>query len=345
MNVNFSHLIENESAAGRDSTPYAAILGLTPSRGARSPTLWNAAFAKLGMPARMFPFDVTEAKLASLVSALKADPRFLGGAVTMPFKTQILPMLDEIEPEAKDAGAVNCVFKKNGKLFGTNTDGAAAALTLAEAYGKDLRGAKVFLVGLGGAGSAVAAYVGAAIGKDGQLTLANRSRAALEGVKGRVQARTQVKIHEAWPVKPVAEKFDVIINASSLGHEAPREDKSGWFMPKNFSPLGAGPGSVRCTSKEEAEKNYASIARAEIAANISESLAFLEKQSGAFVYDIVYQPRETLLMSLARLANCRVLNGLAMNLEQAVIAFDKASVSAGLRTSNLNEVRKFMEGA
>ncbi len=337
----FTQWVENQTPAGQDQQAFAAILGLTPSRGARSPTLWNAAFEKLNLRPRMFPFDVTENKFAHLVAALQKDAQFLGGAVTMPYKTQILSLLDEIEPEAQDAGAVNCVFKKNGRLVGTNTDGLGALLTLREAFGNDLGGAKVLLAGLGGAGSAVAAYVGNAIGKSGALTITNRSRPALEAVKNRLESRTQVNI-AAWPVPLDAGKFDILINATSLGFEAPRQDARGWFVPKFFTPFGPGPDSVRCASKEEADAQYADKASTEISANVARSLQFLEKQKGAFVYDVIYQPKETVLLSLAAKCGLRTANGLAMNLEQAVIAFDKATSAAGLRAANLGEVRKLM---
>ena len=58
---------------------YAAIIGETPSQGAKSPDLWNAAFDGLDLSAVMHPFDVQSGNLASLVIALREDQRFLGG--------------------------------------------------------------------------------------------------------------------------------------------------------------------------------------------------------------------------------------------------------------------------
>jgi shikimate dehydrogenase len=105
---------------------YAAILGLAPSKGARSPTLWNAAFAAAGLDAVMCPFDVTEANLAGLVAALKADPRYIGGSVAMPHKQGLVPLLDRLEPEAERIGAVNAIYRDGDDLVGANTDGAGA---------------------------------------------------------------------------------------------------------------------------------------------------------------------------------------------------------------------------
>ncbi len=334
--------IENKDLKLPDGA-FAAILGISPSKGARSPSLWNSAFAGLGFSARMVPLDVQEKNLSGLVGFLKHEKSFMGGAVTMPFKTQILPLLDEIEPAAARAGAVNCIYKKAGKFFGTNTDGLAALSTLQAAYQRDLRGAKVLLLGLGGAGSAVAAYVGQALGTDGLLALANRGRAPLEVTAERLRGSCKTKIIASWPVPADLEKFDIVINATSLGFETPRQDAAGWFLPKWFTPLGPGPEGFRSGTKEEAEAGYAAGAAAEISANIAHTLRALERQRGAFFYDIIYQPRETLLLSLARLAGNPTSHGLAMNLEQAVIAFDQTTNAAGLRALNSAEVRGFME--
>ena len=61
-----------------------------------------------------------------------------------------------------------------------------------------------------------------------------------------------------------------------------------------------------------------------------------------FVFDIIYQPRQTMLLYLADLLGYKTLNGAGMNLEQAVIAFESATVTAGLRGRNRNEVHDLM---
>ena len=106
---------------------YAAILGASPSKGARSPLLWNAAFAAAGIDAVMHPMDTTAETLGAVVATLKADPRYMGGAVTMPHKQAIVAYLDRLEPEAERIGAVNAIWRDDdGALVGGNTDGAGA---------------------------------------------------------------------------------------------------------------------------------------------------------------------------------------------------------------------------
>jgi len=84
----------------------AGIVGERPSKGARSPSLWNAVFTAERLDLRFHPFDVDGPALPPLVAALKADPRFIGGSVAVPYKTAILGLLDRVEPVAARIGAL-----------------------------------------------------------------------------------------------------------------------------------------------------------------------------------------------------------------------------------------------
>ncbi len=140
---------------------YAAIIGATPSQGARSPVLWNAVFEAEDIDCNMLPFDVLEHKLSNLLSSLATDETFIGGAVTMPFKEKIAQWLgDEALTEpAKNIGAVNCLFRdEQGRLKGTNTDGEAALVCVQQVF-KLPQSAKIVQLGAGGAGKAVAAFL------------------------------------------------------------------------------------------------------------------------------------------------------------------------------------------
>jgi hypothetical protein len=92
--------------------------------------------------------DVRAENLADVVEELKHDPRFIGGAVTTPHKQTILALLDDVEEEARLIGAVNALYRKDGKLIGANTDGAGAIKSL-ETHAGSLTGKTVLLVGLG----------------------------------------------------------------------------------------------------------------------------------------------------------------------------------------------------
>ena len=80
---------------------------------------------------------------------------FTGFNVTFPFKQEILPLLDELSPAAREVGSVNTVVLGNGRRFGHNTD----VWGFRESFRRDLaRAARdhVLLLGAGGAGAAVA---------------------------------------------------------------------------------------------------------------------------------------------------------------------------------------------
>ena len=56
---------------------FAAIIGERPSQGARSPTLWNAAFKSLKISAQMLPMDITSEKLGCVLEKLSSNPLFI----------------------------------------------------------------------------------------------------------------------------------------------------------------------------------------------------------------------------------------------------------------------------
>ncbi|MAL74059.1 MAG: hypothetical protein CMM62_03715 [Rhodospirillaceae bacterium] len=195
-----------------DESYYAAIIGLNPSRGARSPTLWNAAFQAQGQSARMIPMDVSAGNIPALITALNEDKRFLGGAVTMPYKESIAAFLGatRMEPTALRIGAVNCLYRgKHGDLCGANTDGAAALVSI-EALIGSIAGKRCLTLGVGGVGKAVAAYLADA---NAELTLASRNLERDQGFASKIGARLI-----GMPVTPPEfSELDILINCTSLG--------------------------------------------------------------------------------------------------------------------------------
>jgi shikimate dehydrogenase len=274
----FPALLDNpiSNTTGR----YAAILGLSPSKGARSPTLWNAAFAAAGVDAVMHPFDVSEANLAGLLAALKADPRFIGGSVAVPHKQGLVALLDRLEPEAERIGAVNAIYRDGADLVGANTDGAGALEQLRDMV-DDLKSRHALVLGLGGAGSAVAAYLA---GNVASLRLANRTmekaQAFAERLGGGVKALRMP--NSSTELRGV----NLIVNCTSVGFQD---------------------GDQGCSLGDNSE-------------------AMLDTMpDDTVIYDIIYQPAETELLRQAKAIGMTTLNGLGMNQDQAVIAFEKAN--------------------
>tara|TARA_E500000318_G_scaffold35103_1_gene34345 strand:- start:11577 stop:12458 length:882 start_codon:yes stop_codon:yes gene_type:complete len=193
---------------------YAAILGLSPSKGARSPLLWNAAFKAAGLDAIMHPMDVRPENLASVVAGLKADARYLGGAVAVPHKQTIGSLLDRVEPEAEKIGAVNAIYRAGNQLVGANTDGAGALSQIEDLVGGAvaLKAKHVTLIGVGGAGIAVAAFLA---DRMAGLRIANRTYSVAEEAARRLGADPV-----ALPLAhEVLAKTDVLVNCTTVGYQ------------------------------------------------------------------------------------------------------------------------------
>ena len=74
---------------------------------------------------------------------------YKGLNVTIPYKQTVIPMLDEISPEAEKIGSVNTIVRRDNRLFGYNTD-YAGFLYLANHAGISFAGRKVMILGTGG---------------------------------------------------------------------------------------------------------------------------------------------------------------------------------------------------
>jgi shikimate dehydrogenase len=125
----------------------------------RTPALHEreGAAQGLGYLYRLIDLDVLKLDNSALEDLLTAAQRmsFTGLNITFPAKQAIIPLLDELSPEASGIGAVNTVVLKDGKRVGHNTD----CLGFAEGFRRGMQGAareRVVQMGAGGAGAAVA---------------------------------------------------------------------------------------------------------------------------------------------------------------------------------------------
>lgn len=193
------------------------LLGLIadPLVAARSPGLANAALARRDRASEfvLLPLQVAADDLATVVAGLRRIATFAGAIVSMPHKEAIVPLLDELTPEARLVGAVNVVRRDaDGRLSGTTLDGEGFVAGLAAA-GHDVAGKRVLLCGAGGAGAAIAF----ALVKHGCSALA---------IENRTRLRAEMLAARITDVFPYAEvtvghrpgtTWDVAVNATSLG--------------------------------------------------------------------------------------------------------------------------------
>ena len=142
------------------------VLG-SPVRHSLGPAIHNAAFEATGLNGVYLAFETTD--LPGSLAGAKALS-FGGLSITLPFKSTVIPLLDQLDPLAERIGAVNTIRNVGGKLVGYNTDGSGALLAL-EAV-TDLSGERCLLVGAGGAARAI----GYVLSRRGvEIVIANRS--------------------------------------------------------------------------------------------------------------------------------------------------------------------------
>ena len=277
---------------------YSVILGLNPSQGARSPSLWNKAYNFFDIDSEMIPIDIDENNFSALLNVLKNDDSFMGGAIAAPHKGTAAALIENnITNEAKIIGSINCLFRnKEGHLCGTNTDGEGSLLAFKNNFkGMNLLDLEILIMGAGGTGKAVSAYFVKELRNPKKLTISSRSNAAKE-----LSFKLDSRFIEWKEVEKNLHRFDLIINCTSVGSNLDVEN----------SP-------------------------------ISES-AFLTVKDSAVIYDVIYDPEESKLLKMANKKNLRYLNGLSMNLEQAVIGFNYSASRGDLNLSN-GMIRRVME--
>ncbi|MGI9105396.1 MAG: shikimate dehydrogenase [Pyrinomonadaceae bacterium] len=135
------------------------IMGLmgAPVAHSVSPHMHNAAFAARGLNAVYLPFEVGDApafiRRMAHPRTRELDWRLRGLSVTAPHKSAVMSQLDFIDEAAREIGAVNTLVVEGDALCGSNTDAAAALAPLARLI--ELRGARVAVVGAGGAARAL----------------------------------------------------------------------------------------------------------------------------------------------------------------------------------------------
>ena len=143
-------------------TKIFGILG-RPVAHSLSPAMHNAAFRHLGVNAVYVAFPVTDFRQA--VSGLRGLG--IGGvSVTIPFKEEIIPLIDALDPQAATIGAVNTVVNRDGRLSGHNTDWMGAVTALQTKI--SLKARHVLILGAGGASRAITFGIREA---GGQVTL------------------------------------------------------------------------------------------------------------------------------------------------------------------------------
>ena len=248
-----------------------------------SPRLHQAALESFGLEGeyRLYPIAPEDQDgLAALVGRVRQG-ELDGLNVTIPHKQNVIPLVDDLTPEAREIGAVNTLYRQGGALIGHNTD-APGFLTDLQRFWQPAPGdeRRALVIGSGGGARAVV-Y---ALLRDGwnvtvAAVLLDQAAALVEALRAVAgQQALGFVPNEREAVRAVLEGTRLIVNASPVGM-TPNVNASPW----------------------------------------PEGLAF---PPGATVYDLVYNPPETLLVRQARQAGLRATTGLGMLIEQAARSFE-----------------------
>ncbi len=249
----------------------------------KSPAIHGFWLDKLGIAADYRACHVTAEGLADYVSSRRTDPDWRGCNVTMPHKQAIMPLLDRIDPEAARIGAVNTVVRADDGTLIGYNTDAAGFL---EPLQPLLDQTHLYrMARIFGAGGAARAIITALADKGFTLVVAARKPA---------QARALLD-----ELAPRGEH-----HAVELAHFAPPTDFEFDDRDRildlviNASPLGM-------AGKPPLDVHFSHV------------------PPGSVVYDIVTHPLDTPLLTQARQRGLDTVDGLAMLIGQAAVAFEK----------------------
>jgi len=241
----------------------------------------NKAYSLLDMDYIYLCFDVDTNNLRSAVEGLRAIG-IKGFNCTMPNKNLMCEFVDELSTAARMIGAVNTVINEDGKLIGHNTDGIGYMQSV-KASGFDIIGRKMTILGSGGAATAICV------------------QAALDGV-------AEIDIYslrtDYWErtVDLIARINNTTSCKAALYDYSSRESLANSIAASailvNATSVGMAPNEDECL--------------------ITDTAVF---RPDLIVSDIIYNPRETKLLRLAKISGCSTFNGLYMLLYQGAEAF------------------------
>jgi shikimate dehydrogenase len=194
----------------------------------------NAGLAALGLDWRYVAFDVEPEQLEPAIGGA-ASMRFIGLNLTVPHKLLAVDLVDELDESARKWGAVNTIVFEGAdeaggwkplrefdatppgrvRSHGFNTDAEAITRALWEDLRVEVKGARILVLGAGGAGRTAALKF--ASDHAGELHLVNRTAARGAAVVSEIRERyPAVAVSQGYPAGAV----DLVVNATSVGLRA-----------------------------------------------------------------------------------------------------------------------------
>lgn len=198
-------------------TRLAAVVA-NPIKHSISPFIHNTAFEATSTNGVYLAWEVKGTDLAETVANIRRYQMF-GINLSMPYKEQVIPYLDELSEEARLIGAVNTVVNREGTLIGYNTDGKGFFKSLPSFK---ISGKRMVLLGAGGAAKAILAQ--AILDGVSQFSVFVRSasmgktKSYLEKLQHETGFRVDLfALEDAQELQENIRKAELLVNATSVG--------------------------------------------------------------------------------------------------------------------------------
>lgn len=265
-------------------TGHTELIGLMayPIRHSISPAMHNEAFAYLGLDYAYLAFEVDNDTLKDAVQGLRAL-KMAGSNISMPNKAAVCQYLDKLSPAAELCGAVNTIVNDNGVLTGHITDGIGYMESLKD-NNIDVIGRKMTIVGSGGAATAI----------EVQAALDGAAEISIFNIKDKFWGNAEET------VKKINERTNCKVTLSDLA---------------DLDKL-----------KAEIESSYLFANATGMGMKPLEGQTYIPDKSffrpDLIVTDVVYSPRETAMLKMAKEVGCKTMNGMGMMLFQGAAAFE-----------------------
>ena len=268
----------------------------------KSPTIHNYWLGKLGLDAGYRACHVQPDTLVEYLDSRKRDPDWRGCNVTMPHKQAVMPLLDRLDPLAAKVGAVNTIIRE---ADGSLTGYNTDVGGFLEPLADELSNSHLFrMARIIGTGGAARAIIAGLAGEGFTLVVAARNPAKAQGLLEELARKGE---HHVAPLDHFASPTDFEF-----------DDREGCLdLVINASPLGM-------TGQPPLDLDLSHV------------------PPGSIAYDIVTSPLETEFLKAARAAGLKTVDGFAMLIGQAAIAFEEFFGAPPPRVDADAELRKIL---
>ena len=216
-------------------TRLAAVVA-NPIKHSISPFIHNSAFEATNTNGVYLAWEVEATDLAETVANIRRYQMF-GINLSMPYKEQVIPYLDQLSEEARLIGAVNTVVNREGTLIGYNTDGKGFFKSLPSFK---ISGKRMVLLGAGGAAKAILTQ--AILDGVSQISVFVRSssiektRTYLEKLQNATGFRVDLfALEDVQDLQSSITQADLLVNGTSVGMDGTSQPiPTGIVLPKQL---------------------------------------------------------------------------------------------------------------